>query len=101
MQPKNRLYPIFVKLEELELLLVGGGNVALEKLNSLLSNSPEAKITIVAPIIKTEIIELIKDHPSVKTVQRSFVESDLNNKHLAILATDNKELHREIKSLAE
>jgi len=101
MQLKNRLYPIFVKLEELELLLVGGGNVALEKLNSLLSNSPNAKITIVAPVIKTEIIELIKDHPSVKIIQRGFEEPDLNNKHLAILTTDNKELHKEIKSLAK
>jgi siroheme synthase (precorrin-2 oxidase/ferrochelatase) len=46
---KNRLYPIFLKLDHLETLLVCGGNVGLEKLQSLLSNSPEAKITVVAP----------------------------------------------------
>jgi siroheme synthase-like protein len=100
MQAKNRLYPIFVKLEDLELLLVGAGNVALEKLNSLLSNSPATKITIVAPIVKSEIMELVKDHPLVNVLHRSFDESDLENKHLAILATDNHELHKEIKSLA-
>lgn len=47
---KNQLYPVFLKLEQLNTLLVGAGNVGLEKLHSLLSNSPEAKITIVAPI---------------------------------------------------
>jgi siroheme synthase-like protein len=101
MQVKNRLYPIFVKLEDLELLLVGAGNVALEKLNSLLSNSPGAKLTIVAPEIKDEIRTLLKDHPSAKILQRPFNEGDLEDKHLAILATDNLELHKQIKSLAK
>src|SRR4026209_273 len=101
MQVKNRLYPIFVKLEELELLLVGGGNVALEKLHSLLSNSPDAKITIVAPVIKEEIKELLKDHPCSVMVMRPFQESDINNKDLIVLATDDKELHKQIKCLAE
>ena len=30
----NSLYPIFVKLESLSLLVIGGGKIALEKLNS-------------------------------------------------------------------
>ena len=101
MQAENHLYPIFVKLEELELLLVGGGNVALEKLNSLLSNSPDARVTLVAPVIKNEIIDLLKEYPLVKMVQKPFDESDLNNKQLAILATDDKDLHQHIKMLAE
>ena len=98
---KNRLYPIFLKLEELELLLVGAGNVGLEKLNSLLSNSPDAKITIVAPVIKEEVKRLLQNHPSCILIQRSFEETDLNNKDLVVLATDDKELHKRIKSLAE
>ena len=98
---KNNLYPVFLKLEELELLLVGAGNVGLEKLTSLLSNSPKAKITVVAPLIKEEVKKLLQDHPSCNIVQRSFEESDLENKELIILATDDKELHRHIKSLAD
>ena len=98
---KNRLYPVFLKLEELELLLVGAGNIGLEKLNSLLSNSPEAKITIVAPVIKEEVRQCLQKHPSCTLVQRSFEETDLNNKDLVVLATDNAELHKQIKSLAE
>jgi uncharacterized protein len=96
----NKLYPIFLKLEELNLLLVGAGNVGLEKLGSLLSNSPAAKITVVAPFVREEVRELLQNHPACKIIQRSFEESDLENKDLAILATDDKELHRQIKSLA-
>src|SRR5688572_19153636 len=97
---KNQLYPIFLKLDQLELLLVGGGNVGLEKLHSLLANSPEAKISIVAPVIKDEIRKLVFRHPSCKIIQREFLHEDLNNKDLVILATDNRQLHEEIKTLA-
>ena len=55
---KNQLYPVFLKLDQLELLLVGGGNVGLEKLHSLLANSPSAKVSIVAPEVKDEIKKL-------------------------------------------
>jgi len=97
----NQLYPVFLKLEQLELLLVGAGNVGLEKLNSLLSNSPEAKVTVVAPFVKDEVKELLQNHSSCFLLQRPFEEADLENKNLIILATDDKELHKRIKKLAE
>jgi len=98
---KNRLYPIFLKLEELQLLLVGAGNVGLEKLHSLLANSPAASITIVAPEIKEEVKRLVWKHPSCRIIQRPFEETDLEGKHLVILATDNTGLHQQIKSQAD
>src|SRR6187401_3183627 len=97
---KNQLYPVFLKLEQLELLLVGGGNVGLEKLHSLLANSPEAKISIVAPEVKDEIKKLVLRHPTCKIIQREFQQEDLNSKDLVILATDNRQLHEEIKATA-
>lgn len=98
---KNRLYPIFLKLEHLNTLLVGAGNVGLEKLVSLLSNSPNSNITIVAPQIKEEVFTLVQKHQSCKIIQRTFEETDLNDKDLVILATDNKELHQLIRKQAE
>jgi len=63
-KPKNPLYPVFLKLDKLDTLLIGAGNVGLEKLNSLLANAPDARITIVAPNIKEEVRELLRSHPS-------------------------------------
>ncbi len=96
----NNLYPVFLKLEELKLLLVGGGNVALEKLQSILSNSPATDVTVVAPKVMEEVQQLIQAHPLCHLHQRSFEVLDLEDKDLVILATDNKELHREIKAMA-
>lgn len=97
---KNQLYPVFLKLDQLELLLVGGGNVGLEKLHSLLANSPNARIAIVAPQIKDEVRRLVYKHPSCKIYQREFLQDDLEGKDLVILATDQPLLHEKIKGLA-
>src|SRR5262245_23201117 len=97
---KNQLYPVFLKLDQLDLLLVGGGNVGMEKLHSLLANSPEAKISIVAPQIKDEIKKLVYKHPACTIFQRGFQIEDLNDKDLVILATDDHQLHEEIKKQA-
>ena len=100
MPERNNLYPIFLKLEELKLLLVGGGNVALEKLTSVLSNSPGTAVTIVAPMIRDEVKKFISSYPGCEIIERPFEETDLDDKGIVICATDNKELHKQIKSLA-
>ncbi len=97
---KNQLYPVFLKLKDLQTLLVGAGNVGLEKLHSLLSNSPEASVTVVAPFVKQEVKELLEQHPSCSIVERKFEYSDLEQKDLVILATDDKELHQQIRAEA-
>jgi precorrin-2 dehydrogenase/sirohydrochlorin ferrochelatase len=96
----NTLFPIFLKLEALSCLVVGGGSVGLEKVNALVKSSPEAFITVVAGSIRSEIKSLTKNHSSLQLVERDFEWSDLEGKHVLILATDNKNLHKEIYAAA-
>lgn len=95
---QNPLFPVFLKLEELHTLLVGGGNVGLEKLTALLKNSPAAKVTVVAGIISGSVKELASAHPNVELVARNFRPGDLSDKDLVILATDDPELHKRIRT---
>ena len=94
---KNRLFPVFLKLEELDVLLVGGGNVGLEKLSAMLNNSPDTKVTMVADMFREELLEYVKDYPNVTLIERKFEFNDLNDRDLVILSTDNPELHASIK----
>jgi uncharacterized protein len=98
---KNNLYPVFLKLDELHTLVVGGGNVGLEKVTALLFSAPDANVTVIAPIIKDELKEAIDKYSSYKIIQREFDEKDLDGKDIVILATDNKELHAYIKNSAQ
>ena len=94
---KNRLFPVFLKLEELDVLLVGGGNVGLEKLSAMLNNSPDTKVTMVADMFRDELREYVKDYPNVLLIERKFEFNDLDNRDLVILSTDNPVLHASIK----
>jgi precorrin-2 dehydrogenase / sirohydrochlorin ferrochelatase len=94
---QNTLFPVFLKLENFNTLLVGGGNVGLEKLTALLVNNPLAKVTVVADRYLEETEKLAKSSPNVVLAYRKFEFDDLNSKQLVILATDNFELHKEIK----
>jgi precorrin-2 dehydrogenase / sirohydrochlorin ferrochelatase len=90
---QNNLFPIFLKLEKTQTLLVGGGNVGLEKISALLKSSPQANVTLVAGVIRDEIKALAEAHPTVTLIERNFTLNDLLDKDIVILATDNKELH--------
>ena len=63
---KNNLFPVFLKLEELRLLIVGAGEIGYEKLNTVLSNSPDTRIRIVANYFKPEVEELSFQYPNIQ-----------------------------------
>jgi len=97
----NTLFPIFVKLDQIQTLLVGGGNVGLEKLAALLKNSPHANVKVVATYFLDECLELAQNAPNVQVFQRKFEITDLENIDLIILATDDRTLHENIKIEAQ
>lgn len=97
----NGLFPIFLKLDQLKTLIVGGGNVGLEKLEALLKNNPEAKVKLVGTVIQQSIKDLVQDHEGVELVERSFRETDLDDVDVVILATENRALHISILQQAK
>ena len=88
----NNLFPVFVKLETLRLLIIGGGNVGLEKLQAVLQNSPATRITLVAIHIQEKIKELAALHPNITLIERAYASTDLDQADIAISAVDDKSL---------
>src|SRR5690554_4290918 len=97
----NELFPIFTKVDQLDMLIVGGGNVAEEKLFFLLKSSPNARVTLIAKEVKKEIYELAKGHNSVEIKEREIDNKDLTNRNLIILATNNLQLNKELRQIAK
>ena len=95
----NQLFPIFVKLDQIQTLLVGGGNVALEKFQALISNDPSLNLTIIAREIIPSFKELLKEYPHIKLTIRPFEDIDIINKQLVIAATNNIELNNHLRAL--
>ena len=90
---QNPLYPIFLKLHTLRMLLVGAGEVGYEKLSFILKSSPDAQITVVAPRVSAEVEELVARSAAVRLIRRPFLSDDLRGKDLVIAATDQPEVN--------
>ena len=93
---KNQLYPLFFKADKLPILIIGGGNVALEKLSNLLLHSPEAQVKLVGIEILPEIYQLSENHDNVSIVNKAFEPSDLEDVRLVISALNNELISEEI-----
>lgn len=89
---QNNLFPVFFKLEALKVLIIGGGNVALEKLQSIVQNAPATNITIVAPEIKPDIFAIAANHQSITIIPSFYAPLFLQNQQLVFVAVNNIEL---------
>jgi len=84
-QPVSML-PIFLKLHDRRCLLVGAGNVGLDKIGSLLKTG--LQLRVVAPEAHPEVRRLAHEG-KLEWVQRAFEPSDLDGNFLVIAATDS------------
>lgn len=103
MQEINPLYPIFLKLHELSMLIVGAGEVGYEKLFFILKSSPQANITMVAPWVSPKIEELLAEKKGhrVSIHKKPFEITDLEGHDLVIAATNIRELNHEVQRAAK
>lgn len=102
MKPQeNTLFPVFLKLENLHTLVVGGGNVGLEKISALLANAPEAKVTLIGVTISAEIRAYVQSFPNVRLVEKAFTTNDLAGIDLVIVGTNNAEINQAIHAQAK
>ena len=114
----NPLYPAFFRLDRLQLLVVGAGQVGEEKLRFILKSSPNARVTIVAPWMGEELrAALDQYHPGseegaagvwqtssggrVVWYDREFRKDDVFQADLIVAATDIRAVNRAVYEAAK
>ena len=90
-------FPIFLDTTALNCLVVGAGEVAARKVELLLKTS--AKVTVVAPWACDTIMRLV-DKQQITWLERPFADSDLADKQLVFVATNDSQLNASIHALA-
>jgi uroporphyrin-III C-methyltransferase/precorrin-2 dehydrogenase/sirohydrochlorin ferrochelatase len=93
-----KYFPLFFDLDRQNVLVVGGGEVALRKV-TLLERSA-AVITVVAPDIIPELEER-GARGAITLRRREFVPEDLHGARLVIVATSRRAINRWIAKLSE
>lgn len=97
----NRLFPVFLQLERLRLLIVGGGPVALEKLQAVLMNAPCTRIKIVAISFDDDLMQLAKQKEHIELIQKKYSSGDLYDADIVIVAVNDIETAEEIRNDAK
>lgn len=92
----NELFPVFLKLEKLSLLIVGGGYVGMEKLTAVLQNSPEANVKLVATVISNEIKTLSKNYPKLILIERPYQSDDIDGADIVIAAVNDRAISEQV-----
>lgn len=96
----NNLFPVFLKLEQLTILIVGGGYVGNEKLTAVLQNSPGTTVRLVAPEISDAIKEISKKY-DVELIERSYHFSDIDGADIVIAALNDRTISEKVAADAK
>ena len=86
-------FPFFVDIEKQNCLIVGGGIVALRKVEVLLPYDPD--ISVIAPEFAPEIRELAETS-AIRLEERAFSMEDLTGRDFVVAATDDQVLNQHI-----
>jgi precorrin-2 dehydrogenase/sirohydrochlorin ferrochelatase len=92
------LYMACLKLKDRRCLVIGGGEVGLEKIEGLLLC--DADVHLIAPEAIAEV-ERLAEEGSIGWERREFRDSDLDGAFLAIAATDDTEVNISVSEGAE
>jgi uroporphyrin-III C-methyltransferase / precorrin-2 dehydrogenase / sirohydrochlorin ferrochelatase len=90
-------FPIFINLKDKKCLVVGGGSVAVRKIESLLS--AHAQVTVIAESV---LPQLARDFPGLHLINRRFEENDITYEYaLVVAATDDRAVNDSVFRAAE
>jgi uncharacterized protein len=96
----NRLFPVFLKSEELWLLIIGGGELALEKLHTVLNKSLQTKIRLISSHISDAIKNIAQENDNIQLIERAYCLDDFDKVNLIIAAVSKLESCEQIKDNA-
>nr|MCS5586828.1 siroheme synthase CysG [Gammaproteobacteria bacterium] len=90
--------PIFIDIKQKPCLVIGGGDIALRKINLLLKAN--AAITCVSKECCSGIEKLIEDN-KISYIEKAFEATDIDAQVLIVSATDDSELNAQVSTLAK
>ncbi len=87
----NAYYPVSLNIAGKRCVVIGGGQVALRKVNSLLEC--QARVTVISPEVCPELAGLA-EQDLIELLHRGFQPGDLRDVRMAVAATDDETVNR-------
>ena len=90
--------PIFINIRKKPCVVIGGGDIALRKINLLLK--AQAKVDCLSPLFCKGIKNLSKDG-HITLINKSFDQTDIKDYSIIIAATDDSSVNSSISAIAQ
>ncbi len=93
-EPKEPIYyPVALNITGRQCAVIGGGQVALRKVDMLLEAG--AEVTVISPNLCPDLIQMAA-RGEIRTTDREYRAGDLENVFVAIAATDSGETNEQV-----
>lgn len=93
-----RYYPVFIDVRQRRCVVIGGGNIGQEKVEKLLEC--DARVAVISPVVNPRVAEAA-DEGRITWDRREYEPGDLEGAFIAIAATDDNKVNRQIAAEAE
>jgi precorrin-2 dehydrogenase/sirohydrochlorin ferrochelatase len=87
------LFPIFLKIAGRPCIVIGAGNLAESKIESL--QAAHARVTVIAPEARPRIADMA-GAGEIEWLHREYAEGDLTGHFLVVAATNNPAVNRAV-----
>ena len=84
----------------MNVLIVGGGKIGMEKLQAILAQSPATQVRLVAISISEDIKSLARNFSSLELIERAFLPEDVHHMNLVLIAINDRDEGRRIGHIA-
>ncbi len=85
-------FPLFIDLNDKDVLVIGGGQVAYRKIKALMDFG--GNVTVIAPAICDDIVKM----NSANVIERDATKEDCLGRIFVVVATDDNDFNHEIAS---
>lgn len=85
-------FPVMIDLDKINILIIGGGNIAYRKYSN--KSQYTDNIKVISPFFCENFIK--ENNKRLSLLWKKFEYKDLNNIDMVFIATDNKILNKEI-----
>ena len=93
MNKKYPYYPIYLDIENRNVVIIGGGNVCARKAGTMMNYG--ARVTVVSPGFTGEIEKWAREG-CLKLRRKTYDESDLDDANIVIASTDDESVNTQI-----
>ena len=83
-------FPVFIDLQDRKIIVIGGGNIALRRIQTLLPFG--GKITVISPGLHEDLLDLFHNH-QIGWLKKEYAKGDCKQGYMVLACTNDRNVN--------